>query len=49
MKFLGSILGPLLKTGLSLIGNVIKPLARSIFIELGSSATDAALHKKMGK
>ena len=27
-KFLGRLLGPLLKTGLSLIGNVLKPLAK---------------------
>ena len=33
--FLGRILGPLLKNGLSLIGNVLKPLARSSFILLG--------------
>ena len=49
--FLGRPLGPLLKTGLHLIGHVIKPLAKSIFIPLGltaaASATDAAIHKKM--
>ena len=33
--FLGRILGPLLKTGLPLIQNVIKPLAKSILIPLG--------------
>ena len=27
--FLGRLLGPLLKSGLSLIGNVLKPLAKS--------------------
>ena len=30
--FLGRLLGPLLKTGLSLIKNVIKPLAKSVLI-----------------
>ena len=33
--FLGRLLGPLLKTGLSLIKNVIKPLAKSVLIPLG--------------
>ena len=32
--FLGRLLGPLLKTGLPLIKNVIKPLAKSILIPL---------------
>ena len=49
--FLGRLLGPLLKTGLPLIGNVLKPLAKSVLIPLGltaaTSATDAAIHKKM--
>ena len=49
--FLGRILGPLLKTGLLLIGNVLKPLAKSVLIPLGltaaASATDAAIHKKI--
>ena len=49
--FLGRLLGSLLKTGLSLIGNVLKPLAKSILIPSGSTAaaaaTDAAIHKKM--
>ena len=48
--FLGRLLGPLLKTGLPLIQNVIKPLARSVLIPLGltatASATDVGLHKK---
>ena len=46
--FLGRLLGPLLKTGLSLIGNVPKPLAKSVLILLGltaaASATDAVIH-----
>ena len=52
--FLGRLLGPLLKTWLTLIGNVLKPLAKSALIPLGltaaavaASATDAAVHKKM--
>ena len=48
--FLGRLLGPLLKTGLPLIGNVLKPLAKYVLIPLGSiavaSATDGAIHKK---
>ena len=48
--FLGKLLGPLLKTGLPLIKNEIKPLARSVLIPLGltaaASAADAGIHKK---
>ena len=33
--FLGRLLGPLLKTGLPLIKNVIKPLAKGLLIPLG--------------
>ena len=48
--FLGKLLGPLLKTGLPLIKNVIKPLAKSALIPLGltaaASAADAGIHKK---
>ena len=46
--FLGRLLGPLLKTGLPLIKNVIKALAKSILIPLGftASAADAGIHKK---
>ena len=44
--FLGRHLGPLQKTGLLLIGNVLKALAKSVFIPLGltaaASATNAA-------
>ena len=39
-------LGPLLKTGLPLMKNVLKPLAKSVLIPLGLTA-DAAIHKKM--
>ena len=47
--FLGWLLGPLLKHGLSLIGNVIKPLAKSVLITLGltASAVDVAIHTKI--
>ena len=48
--FLGKLLGPLLKTGLPLIKNVIEPLAKSVLIPLGltaaTSAADAGIHKK---
>ena len=48
--FLSKLLGPLLKTGLQLIKNVIKPLAKSVLIPLGltaaASAADAGIHKK---
>ena len=48
--FLGKLLGPLLKTGLPLIKNVIKPLAKSVLIPLGltaaASAADAGIHEK---
>ena len=47
--FLGRLLGPLLKTGLSLIENVMKPLDKSVLMPLGlaaaESAIDAAIHK----
>ena len=33
--FLGRLLGPLLKTGLPLISNVLKPLAKSVLTPLG--------------
>ena len=41
-KFLGRILGLLLKNGLPLIGNVLKPLAKIILIPLGLTATAAS-------
>ena len=48
--FLGILLGPLLKSGLPSIKNVIKPLAKSILIPLeltaAASAADARIHKK---
>ena len=49
--FLCRLLGPLLKTGLPLIKNVIKPWAKSVLIHLGltaaASAADAGIHKKI--
>ena len=49
--FLGKLLGPLLKTGLPLIKNVITPLAKSILIRLGltaaASAADAGIQKQI--
>ena len=39
---LGKLLGPLLKAGLPLIENVIKPLAKSILIPLGLTAAASA-------
>ena len=49
--FLGRLLGPLPKTGLPLIKNVIKPIAKkSVLIPLGLtagvSAADAGIHRK---
>ena len=41
-SFLGRLLGPLLKTGLLLIKNVIKPLAKSVLIPLGLIAIASA-------
>ena len=40
--FLGRLLGPLLKTGLLLIKNVINSLANSVLIPLGLTATASA-------
>ena len=48
--FLGRHLGPLLKTGLPLVKNVIKPLSTRILVPLGltaaASVADAGIHKK---
>ena len=50
-RFLGRLLRPLLKTRLTLMKNVIKPLAKSVLIPLGltaaASAADAGIHKKI--
>ena len=49
--FLGRLLGLLLKTGLPLTKNVIKPLAKSVLIPLGlsaaASAADTGIHKRI--
>ena len=48
-RFLGRLLGPLLKIGLPLIKNVIKPV-KSVLIPVGltaaASAADAGIHEK---
>ena len=48
---LGKLLGPLLKTGLPMMENLLKLLAKNILIPsrltAAASATDAAIHKKM--
>ena len=48
--FFSRILGPILKTGLPLMKNLIKPLAKSVLIPLGLSAAaspaDVGIHKK---
>ena len=49
-EFLGKRLHPLLKAGLPLMKNFIKPLAKSVLIPLRliavASAVDAGIHKK---
>ena len=48
LNLINKISGPLLITGLPLIGNVLKPLAKSALIPLWlpAAAKDAAIHKK---
>ena len=50
-RFLGRLLGPLIRTGLPLMKSVIKPLAKSVLVSLGltaaASAADAEIHKKV--
>ena len=50
-RFVGRLSGPLLKTGLPLLKNVLKPLAQILLLRLGltgvASATDAAIEKKL--
>ena len=50
-RLLGRLLGPLLKTGLLLFGNVWKPLAKRVLKPLGLTAaapvTDVGIRKKM--
>ena len=49
-ELLGRLLGPLLKTGLTLMKNILEPLAKSVLIPLGltwaASATDLAIPNK---
>ena len=49
--FLGRLLGPLLKTGLPLMKNVLKPLAKSVLIPLrlkaAATAAEANIQKKV--
>ena len=48
--FLGRLLGPLLKTGLPLMKNIIKPLPQSVLTQLGLTvaalAANTGIHKK---
>ena len=48
--FIGRLLGPLLKTGLPIMKNEIKPLAKGVLIPLRLTAAaltaDAGIHKK---
>ena len=47
-KCIGILLGPLLRTGLPLMKNVIKPLAKNVLILLGlTAAADTGIHKKI--
>ena len=50
-RFLGKLLGPLLKSGLPLMKSVITPLVKSVLIPLGLTAAalaaDAGLHKRI--
>ena len=49
-RLLGRLLGPLLKTGLPLVKNVLKPLAKRVLIPLGLTAvaaTDSVIHEGM--
>ena len=49
--FLGTLLGPLLRTGLPLMKSIIKPLAKSVLVPLGltaaASSADGRIHKKI--
>ena len=50
-RFLGRLLGPLLKTRFPLMKIVSKPLAKRVLVPLGltvaASAADAGIHKKI--
>ena len=45
--FLGKRFGPLLKTGLPLIKNVFKPLAKSVLILLGLTVAASAANTRI--
>ena len=49
--FLSKLLGPLLRKGLPLIKNTIKPLGKSVLVPLGlttaAAASDAGIHNKI--
>ena len=47
--FLGKLLGPLLRTGLPLIKNVIKPSAKSVLAPLGLTAPMSAVNARIQK
>ena len=47
--FLGILLGPLLKTGLPLIKNAIKPLPKSVLIPLGLTAATSTANAEINK
>ena len=47
--FLGKLLGPLLKIGLPLIKNVIKPLAKRVLLPLGLTAAASAVYDVIQK
>ena len=45
IRFLGRIFGPLLKTDLPLIGNVLKPLTKSVLIPLGLTVSSSSSNR----
>ena len=45
--FLSGLLGLLLKAGLPLMKNIIKPLAKKVFLAAAASAADAGIHKNI--
>ena len=47
--YLGRLLGELLKTGLPLMKSVINPLAKSVLIPLGLTATTSAADAQIDK
>ena len=47
--FLGRLLGPLLKSGLSLMRNVLKPSVKSVLIPLRLTAAASAIHAAIHK